>query len=101
MTNKPEETGRMLGPSRDCARCGETFLLGRLGRKGNYCSRNCRQRAYEERRALALLAPLLGAAPGYAPARKPRARRAAGGDTSLEKHTADDHEAAPGPETEG
>jgi hypothetical protein len=101
MTNEPEETGVMMGPSRDCIRCGRTFLVGRLGRKAVYCSPTCRTRAYEERRALALLAPLLGAAPGYAPTRKTQAHRAAGGDTSREKPTADDHESAPGPETEG
>jgi hypothetical protein len=55
-----------MGPSRECVRCGEPFMQGRLGRKALYCSRSCRSRAYEERRALGLLAPLLGAAEGYA-----------------------------------
>jgi hypothetical protein len=39
-----------MGPSRDCLRCGETFLLGRLGRKARYCSATCRQRDHERHR---------------------------------------------------
>jgi hypothetical protein len=97
----------MLGPSRDCIRCGETFLLGRLGRKALYCSRNCRQRTYEDRRALALLAPMLTASPGYAP--KKRRSPAASGDKSRPQAgkkavtKADDHgnDSAPDPKAEG
>jgi hypothetical protein len=71
----------MMGPSRDCIRCGETFLLGRLGRKALYCGRDCRQRAYEDRRALGLLAGVLRTTPGYA-GNKPQRGEAASGDKS-------------------
>jgi hypothetical protein len=38
-----------MGPSRDCLRCGETFLLGRLGRKAQYCSPLCRRKDHDRR----------------------------------------------------
>lgn len=96
----------MLGPSRDCLRCGTTFLLGRLGRPAVYCSRNCRQRDHERRRIMTegvielyrlllvqafhcgLLLPLL---------------RAASGDTSRTQYAAEGpgNATAPDREAEG
>lgn len=57
----------IITPSRTCAwkKCGNPFLPSRIGRPSLYCSRTCRQRVYEERRALrGLLEELLeGAEP--------------------------------------
>ena len=41
---------------RDCEHCGRRFELAKTGRPPRYCSRSCRQRAWELRRATAALA---------------------------------------------
>jgi hypothetical protein len=44
----------VIEPSRNCAwhECGNPLLPAAMGRPNRYCKRACRQRAYEERRAL-------------------------------------------------
>jgi hypothetical protein len=39
-------------PASECAWCHEAFHQPATGRRRLYCKRTCRQRAYEERRAL-------------------------------------------------
>ena len=48
---------------RVCGRCGESFRTAGVGRPARYCSRNCRQRAYETNRALTELGLDQSAAP--------------------------------------
>lgn len=58
---------RRYGPvmdTRTCERCGERVRSAGVGRPPRYCSRNCRQRAYETRRALAELGVVGQAPPG-------------------------------------
>lgn len=93
----------MLGPSRDCLRCGETFLLGRLGRPAQYCSQTCRQRDHERRRVMTELTlelhrSLLGAA--LQRGLLLPLLRAASGDTSRTQYEAG-HDSAPDPQARG
>jgi hypothetical protein len=42
----------IVKPSGVCAWCGEPFARNRVGRPAQFCKRGCRQRHYEEQRAL-------------------------------------------------
>jgi hypothetical protein len=49
-----EMVTRVKRPSITCRHCGSRFRPPKQGRRPNYCSASCRQRAYEKRRLEAI-----------------------------------------------